>query len=161
MDAIDAPELVIAASDAPASAIWRQNGHRGAIPGQAAPVARYSNKAPRPPYSSTSTVSPVSVKDDRSSLKTDGKSCCEQSFSTTWDLGSQLSLMGGDSVVGFDTGATANPVRFRGSRNRNLLLRKPRFPRVSTYPSRARSKFCDGPLGEVHFAASTTARTAG
>ena len=66
-----------------------------------------------------------------------------------------------DSVVTLDTGATANPLRFRWPKTHNSMLGKIGLPRVTTYPSQARFEFGDGRMGDVRFAADITVGTAG
>ena len=69
--------------------------------------------------------------------------------------------MGEDSAVALETGATANLAYFRWLGNRNSLLEKRGFRRVSTFWACARYKFCDGRLGEVRFAAGNPVGLAG
>ena len=112
------------------------------------------SKVPRPPYSSISMDFPVSVQPVR-------KRTCEQSFPTTLDLRGRFPCMGEGSVVGLETGATANsacPLRLG---NRKLLLGKRGFPRVSTYSACKHFKFGVGRLGGVLFAADTPVGLAG
>ena len=74
---------------------------------------------------------------------------CEQSFVTTVDAGAALLVSHTESVVAFDTGATANSARFSCLVQQNSILAKHGFPKVTTYPSKARFRFGDERLGEV------------
>ena len=70
MDSIDAPEFAIAASFATESTIWRHSRY------ESVPFA------PRRPYSSIFMGGPISVQDYGSSVITEARGRCEQSFST-------------------------------------------------------------------------------
>ena len=74
---------------------------------------------------------------------------CEESFSTTLDVGGLFVPAESDSVFGLDAGATANLVCFRYLERHDRILQRKGFPRVSSYPASARFKFGDGRLGEV------------
>ena len=95
-------------------------------------------KAPRHPYHSISMESPVGVQGDGSSVKAEERRNCEQLFSTSLDLGAHFLFMGADSVAVSETGATANPARFRWLGHRNKILERRGTPFVPTYPACAR-----------------------
>ena len=104
--------------------------------------------------------SPVSMQGDKYSVKTDVKICCETSFSTKLDLGSQFWRMGENRVVVLGTCANANLARLRWLEFRDVLSEKHRLRRVLTYPACARRKFGDERPSQARFAAEITARIA-
>ena len=69
--------------------------------------------------------------------------------------------MGEDSFVIPDTGATAKLVCFWSLTHRNSLLGETGLLGFATYPAQATSKFGDGRMGDVRFAADITGRIAG
>ena len=82
---------------------------------------------------------------------------CGESFSTTLDMGGLFVLAESDGVFVLDAGVTANLVCFRYLENRDRILQRKGFPRVSRYPASARFKFGDGRQGEVLHAADIPA----
>ena len=64
-------------------------------------------------------------------------------------------------MVVLNPGATANLVCSRWPARHNRILDWRGIPRVTTYPSKARSRFADGRLGEVRHAADIPVAIAG
>ena len=121
-----------------------------------APLERV--KARMPTYSSISISTPVlDQKAERLKIE-ETESDCEQSLSATLDMGGLFLVSKDESVVVLDTGATANLVCFQ---HHNRLLGRSGLQRVSTYPSKARSRFGGGRLGEESHAADIPAGIAG
>ena len=83
------------------------------------------------------------------------------SFSATLEIGGQLVCVRDDSVVALDTGATTNFVRLKRLDNRDSYEQKMRPPKVIPLPTRARSIFGDGRVGEVRYAADIKVGIAG
>ena len=65
-----------------------------------------------------------SAQDDGSSVAADEGSNCEESVSTTLDLGGQVMFLRADSLVVVDTGAAANPVCCRRLAHRDEGTRR-------------------------------------
>ena len=73
---------------------------------------------------------------------------CEQSFSTTWEIGGPFVLTGSDTVGVSDTGPAANLVCSRLLERRNHILQRTGFPRVPTCPDLSQFQLADERLGK-------------
>ena len=104
---------------------------------------------------------PISVRGADQRASEGGSGQCEQSFSTTKEIGGLLALAESDTVAVLDTGATPNLVCFNQLERHNRVLQRKGAPRVSTFPPSARFRFGDGRVGEVPHAADIPAGAAG
>ena len=115
-------------------------------------VSPPSRRVNRPPFSLSSIELPVHVQEEGSVSQGDSASNCEQSFSPPLDLVGQFTVMGADSAVAFDAGATGNLVCRQRLERSNSSVKRWRVPRAGAARARARFEFGDGRIGEVNYA---------
>ena len=89
------------------------------------------------------------------------KSNCNHSSSTTLGLRDLFLCMDGETAAVLQTGATANLACLWRLEHHNEISERTGIPQVTTYPGRARFKFGDGRLREIHCAADSLAGIAG
>ena len=127
----------------------KRDAHRSEI----GSASSENSKARRPPYSTISMGSPITIRkaDQLVVGKTSGGG--EQSCSTSMDVGGLFVLAKSDSLAVFGAGVTANLLCFSWFERHNRILQRGGFPQVSTYRASARSRFGDGRLRVVRHAA--------
>ena len=104
-------------------------------PGASAPPSSLASPIPRSSFSSIAMDPDPPAGTDVAPQANLAEGHCEQSFSTTLDVGCQLICMRNDSVVALDAGATANLVCFRWLHHHNALLEQRGVSRIPTYPA--------------------------
>ena len=148
MDSIAARESEAGDIGVIASFTWRPNA-RGGIPlmGDKSPPSQSRGTARKPSSSAIFLETPVAavmaerVDGGTADPSMETQSECEQSSSTTLDVGGLALVSDEDSVVALDTGAAANLVCLRWLEHHNRLLEKKGRQKVATFPSSARSRF--------------------
>ena len=134
---------------------------RGAPRGACSPATQERDKACRPTYSPMSMDTPVPAQEVEHLESGEPSGACEQSFSASTITANLFLVSAEDSAVALDTGATASFVCFRWLQRRNRVLERHGSQRVSAYPSKARLRVGDGPVGDVRRAADIPAGIAG
>ena len=135
----------------------KRDAHRSEI----GSASSENSKARRPPYSTISMGSPITIRkaDQLVVGKTSGGG--EQSCSTSMDVGGLFVLAKSDSLAVFGAGVTANLLCFSWFERHNRILQRGGFPQVSTYRASARSRFGDGRLRVVRRGADIPVGIAG
>ena len=121
--------------------------------GDRSPPPQERGEASKPSYSASSMETRASAQKADHLGAEETKTECEQSFSTTLDVGCLFFVSDEDAAAVLGTGATANLALFRWHERHNRLLERKGRRKVSTYPSSTRFRFGGGRLGEVRHAA--------